>query len=66
VLSGVTGVIANLCKIVVFAGVLFFLNWWLALASLIAVPVWRGPDVRPEDEDQGQLSTSLYAAAAAA
>jgi ATP-binding cassette subfamily B protein len=40
VLSGVIGIIANLVKIVVFAGVLFVLDWRLALASLIAVPVF--------------------------
>ncbi|HKR52166.1 MAG TPA: ABC transporter ATP-binding protein [Pseudonocardiaceae bacterium] len=40
VLSGVIGIIANLLKIVVFAGVLFYLDWRLALASLVAVPVF--------------------------
>ena len=40
VLSGVIGIIANLMKIVVFTGVLFYLNWRLALASLVAVPVF--------------------------
>ncbi|MGH3771862.1 MAG: ABC transporter ATP-binding protein [Pseudonocardiaceae bacterium] len=40
VLSGVVGITANLVKIVVFAGVLFVLDWRLALASLIAVPVF--------------------------
>jgi ABC-type multidrug transport system fused ATPase/permease subunit len=40
VLSGVIGIIANALKIVVFAGVLFYLDWRLALASLIAVPVF--------------------------
>lgn len=40
VLSGVIGLIANVLRIVVFAGVLFFLDWRLALASLIAVPVF--------------------------
>jgi ATP-binding cassette subfamily B protein len=40
VLSGVIGIIANLMKIAVFAGVLFYLDWRLALASLIAVPVF--------------------------
>ena len=40
VLSGVIGLIANALKIVVFAGVLFYLDWRLALASLIAVPVF--------------------------
>jgi ATP-binding cassette subfamily B protein len=40
VLSGVIGIIANALKIVLFAGVLFFLDWHLALASLIAVPVF--------------------------
>ncbi len=40
VLSGVIGIIANIFKIVVFAGVLFFMDWRLALASLIAVPVF--------------------------
>jgi ATP-binding cassette, subfamily B, bacterial len=40
VLSGVIGIIANVFKILVFAGVLFFLDWRLALASLIAIPVF--------------------------
>ena len=40
VLSGVIGIIANLLKILVFATVLFFLDVRLALASLIAVPVF--------------------------
>ncbi len=40
VLSGVIGLIANVVKIVVFATVLFFLDWRLALASMIAVPVF--------------------------
>ncbi|MGH3883418.1 MAG: ABC transporter ATP-binding protein, partial [Pseudonocardiaceae bacterium] len=40
VLSGVIGIIANLMKIGVFTGVLFYLNWRLALASLVAVPVF--------------------------
>ncbi|MGH3849619.1 MAG: ABC transporter transmembrane domain-containing protein, partial [Pseudonocardiaceae bacterium] len=40
VLSGVIGIIANVLKILVFAGVLFYLDWRLALASLIAVPVF--------------------------
>ncbi|MGH3918305.1 MAG: ABC transporter ATP-binding protein, partial [Pseudonocardiaceae bacterium] len=39
-LSGVIGIIANLMKIGVFTGVLFYLNWRLALASLVAVPVF--------------------------
>jgi ATP-binding cassette subfamily B protein len=40
VLSGVIGLIANVFKILVFATVLFFLDWRLALASMIAVPVF--------------------------
>ena len=40
VLSGVIGIAANLLKIVVFAGVLFFLDWRLALVALVAVPVF--------------------------
>lgn len=40
VLSGVIEVIANIIKVVVFVGVLVFLDWRLALASLIAVPVF--------------------------
>ena len=40
VLSGVIEVIANIIKIAVFVGVLVFLDWRLALASLIAVPVF--------------------------
>jgi ATP-binding cassette subfamily B protein len=40
VLSGVIGLISNVLRIFVFAGVLFFLDWRLALTSLIAVPVF--------------------------
>jgi ATP-binding cassette subfamily B protein len=40
VLFSVIDVIANLMKIAVFAGVLFYLDWRLALVSLIAVPVF--------------------------
>jgi ATP-binding cassette, subfamily B, bacterial len=40
VLSGALEVIANLIKIVVFIGVLVFVDWRLALVSLIAVPVF--------------------------
>ncbi|MDQ3905023.1 MAG: ABC transporter ATP-binding protein, partial [Actinomycetota bacterium] len=40
VLSGVIGIIANLFKIFIFATVLFFLDVRLALASLIAIPVF--------------------------
>ncbi|HEY2762542.1 MAG TPA: ABC transporter ATP-binding protein [Pseudonocardiaceae bacterium] len=40
VLSGIIGIISNLMKIAVFAGVLFFLDWRLALVSLIAVPAF--------------------------
>jgi ATP-binding cassette, subfamily B, bacterial len=40
VLSGVIGIIANLLKIFIFATVLFFLDVRLALASLIAVPIF--------------------------
>lgn len=39
-LSGVIEVIANLFKIAVFVGVLVFLDWRLALVSLIAVPLF--------------------------
>lgn len=40
VLSGVIGILANLMKIVVFTVVLFYLDTRLALASLIAIPVF--------------------------
>jgi ATP-binding cassette, subfamily B, bacterial len=40
VLSGVIGLLSNGLKIVVFAVVLFFLDWHLALASMIAIPVF--------------------------
>jgi ATP-binding cassette subfamily B protein len=40
VLFSIIDVIANLMKIAVFAGVLFYLDWRLALVSLIAVPVF--------------------------
>ncbi|MGB8996601.1 MAG: ABC transporter ATP-binding protein [Pseudonocardiaceae bacterium] len=46
VLSGVIGFIANVLRILVFAGVLFFLDWRLALTALVAVPVfWAGARV---------------------
>ncbi|KAA5834534.1 ABC transporter ATP-binding protein [Saccharopolyspora hirsuta] len=40
VLSGVTQTFSSLVKILMFAGVLFYLNWQLALVSLIAVPLF--------------------------
>jgi len=40
VLSGVIGILANLMKIVVFTVVLFYLDTRLALAALIAIPVF--------------------------
>jgi ATP-binding cassette subfamily B protein len=39
VLSAVTETIAQVIKIILFAGVLCYLNWQLALASSVAVPV---------------------------
>ncbi|MGH3822477.1 MAG: ABC transporter ATP-binding protein [Pseudonocardiaceae bacterium] len=39
-LSGVIGLISNVVKIFVFTGVLFWLNWRLALVSMIAVPIF--------------------------
>jgi ATP-binding cassette subfamily B protein len=38
-LAGVTDTIAQSVKIILFVGVLFYLNWQLALAALVAVPV---------------------------
>jgi ATP-binding cassette subfamily B protein len=40
VLSGVMQVVAQSVKIMIFGGLLFFLNWRLALASLIAAPLF--------------------------
>ena len=40
VLSGVMQVIAHSVKILIFGGLLFYLNWKLALASLIAAPLF--------------------------
>ena len=40
VLSGVMQVIAHGVKILIFGGLLFFLNWKLALASLVAAPLF--------------------------
>jgi ATP-binding cassette, subfamily B, bacterial len=40
VLSGVMQVIAHGVKILIFGGLLFFLNWKLTLASLIAAPLF--------------------------
>ncbi|MGH3843610.1 MAG: ABC transporter ATP-binding protein [Pseudonocardiaceae bacterium] len=39
-LTAVTDTAAQVIKIVVFAGVLFYLNWTLALVSLVAVPMF--------------------------
>jgi ATP-binding cassette, subfamily B, bacterial len=38
VLSGVTSVVSNGLKIVVFAGVLFYLQWQMALVALVTAP----------------------------
>jgi ABC-type multidrug transport system fused ATPase/permease subunit len=40
VLSGVMQLIAHSTKILIFGGLLFYLNWKLALASLIAAPLF--------------------------
>ncbi len=40
VLSGVMQVIAHSVKILIFGGLLFYLNWKLTLASLIAAPLF--------------------------
>jgi ATP-binding cassette subfamily B protein len=40
VLSGVTDTAAQVIKVGLFAGVLFYLNWQLALVSLVAVPIF--------------------------
>jgi ATP-binding cassette, subfamily B, bacterial len=40
VLSGVTRTLAYLFEIVLFTGALFYLNWQLALASMIAAPAF--------------------------
>ena len=40
VLSGVTRTLAYLFEIVLFTGALFYLNWRLALASMLAAPVF--------------------------
>jgi ABC-type multidrug transport system fused ATPase/permease subunit len=40
VLSGAIGIFANLLKIIVFGAILFYLDWRLALASLVAVPMF--------------------------
>ena len=40
VLTGATGAAANILKIVIYCGILFYLNWHLALAALIAMPIF--------------------------
>ena len=40
VLSGIVGLFVTVVKVFVFGGVLFFLNWQLALTSLVVVPVF--------------------------
>jgi ATP-binding cassette, subfamily B, bacterial len=39
-LTGATGAVANILKIAIYGGILFFLNWHLALAATIALPVF--------------------------
>ncbi|MDT7775658.1 MAG: ATP-binding cassette, subfamily bacterial [Pseudonocardiales bacterium] len=39
-LTGATGAVANILKIVIYGGILFFLNWHLALAAVIALPIF--------------------------
>ncbi len=40
VLSGITQTVASLVKIVVFAGVLFYLDWRLTVVALLVVPLF--------------------------
>ena len=40
VLSGITQTAASLIKIVLFAGVLFYLNWHLAVVALVVAPLF--------------------------
>lgn len=40
VLSGITQTAASLIKIVLFAGVLFYLNWHLAVVALVVTPLF--------------------------
>ncbi|HEX4249037.1 MAG TPA: ABC transporter ATP-binding protein [Pseudonocardia sp.] len=39
-LTGATGAAGNILKIVIYCGILFYLNWHLALAALIAMPIF--------------------------
>jgi ATP-binding cassette subfamily B protein len=39
-LTGATGAVANILKIVIYGGILFYLNWHLTLAALIAMPIF--------------------------
>ncbi|WP_249124357.1 ABC transporter ATP-binding protein [Saccharopolyspora erythraea] len=40
VLSGISQTVSSLVKVVVFAGVIFYLDWRLALVALVAVPLF--------------------------
>jgi ABC-type multidrug transport system fused ATPase/permease subunit len=40
VLTGATGAAQNILRIIVYSGILFFLNWQLALTALVALPVF--------------------------
>jgi ABC-type multidrug transport system fused ATPase/permease subunit len=40
VLTGATGAAQNVLRIVLYGGLLFFLNWQLALAALVALPIF--------------------------
>jgi len=40
VLTGATGAAQNVLRIILYGGLLFFLNWQLALAALVALPIF--------------------------
>jgi ATP-binding cassette, subfamily B, bacterial len=69
VLSGVTRTLAYLFEIVLFTGALFYLNWQLALASMIAAPAFllaaRHFSARIKDASREQRRRSGSVAAVA-
>jgi ATP-binding cassette subfamily B protein len=67
VLSGVTRVVSSVVTIAVFTGVLFYLNWQLALVALCAVPLfalvakWFSKRIRHSSRQVRQWSGGISA-----
>jgi ABC-type multidrug transport system fused ATPase/permease subunit len=55
IVFGSVNLVRDLLMIVVFAGVMFYFNWKLAIAALLPVPPLGGADVLPQHDDAGDV-----------